>query len=420
MIRFWQKKSPDQPETVLSELVIPEKKPFWRRKWLWGIVALFLVLVLIIISSGDNSKEAGPKEELTEEPSPQPSGTQALCPFPDSWSYVSDGPLRTSAGDNLSPWNIVGDPTVLYDQNKFRMWYTAADGRGNGGIALAESNDGITWDIWKKSGSPPGVIDLVLTGTPGAWDEPTVETASVMRSPSGEYRMYYTGNRPPEGSNHYAIGLATSADGINWKKYGNGPIFEPENEWELPTCTNRNDKRSCSNGGVLEPSVLYDQKEKLYKMWYAAVGTKDGILNFRIGGYATSPDGITWKRMLEPVLDRGTDGTWSDALVGHPNVIYDSQSGYHLFYAGVKLSEYCDDCELQRTHIGHAYSVDGKKWQLDERNPILSPRQNKWDAWAIGGPTAIIRNNELFLWYFGNKKSSIDESGIGLVKGLCS
>lgn len=231
--------------------------------------------------------------------------------------------------------------------------------------------------------------------------------------------MYYTGNRPPEGSNHYAIGLATSADGINWKKYGKGPIFEPENTWELPTCTNRNDKRSCSNGGVLEPSVVYDPKEKLYKMWYAAVGTKEGVLTFRIG-YATSPDGISrWERVSAPVLDRGADKTWNDALASHPHVVYDVQSGYHLFYYGVKLSEYCDDCTVQRGRIGHAYSTDGKQWQLDSKNPILFPRQNKWDEWNIAGPTAVVRNNELLLWYFGNKEKDSIESGIGLVKGTC-
>jgi len=415
---FWHKKSADQPDTALSELVAPEKKPFWKRKWLWGIVILLLVFIIFSGEDSKNSIEPSPQEESTEVSSGGPSNTKLLCSFPDSWSYISDNSLRTSASGNLSPWNIVADPTVLYDQNKFRMWYTAADGRGNGGIAFAESNDGMTWDVWKKSDSPLGVIDLVLTGTPGAWDEPVVETASVIRTPSGEYRMYYTGNRPPEGSNHYAIGLATSADGINWKKYGNGPIFEPKNEWELPTCTNPNDKSSCSNGGVLEPSVLYDSREKLYKMWYAAVGTKDGVTTFRIG-YATSPDGIAWRRMPETVLDRGEDGTWNDALVSHPHVIYDSQSGYHLFYFGVKLSEYCDNCALQRGRMGHAFSSDGKVWQFDSRNPILSPRPNKWDEWTIGGPTAIVRNNELMLWYFGNKKRDSIESGIGLVKGVC-
>src|SRR3989338_3829204 len=241
MMLFWHKKSADQPDTALSELVAPEKKTFWKRKWLWGIVILLLVFIIFSGENSKNSIEPSPQEESTEVSSGGPYNTKPLCSFPDSWSYISDNSLRTSASGNLSPWNIVADPTVLYDQNK--------------------------------------------------------------------YRMYYTGNRPPEGSNHYAIGLATSADGINWKKYGNGPIFEPKNEWELPTCTNPNDKSSCSNGGVLEPSVLYDSREKLYKMWYAAVGTKDGVTTFRIG-YATSPDGIAWRRMPATVLARGADSTW--------------------------------------------------------------------------------------------------------------
>src|SRR3989344_372229 len=409
---FWPKKSSEQPETTVSGSFVLEKKPFWKRKWFWGVV--FIVVLIVVFSGGDDSK----KEESTGVPSQQSSGTEALCPFPSSWSYVYDNSLRTSTGDNLSPWNIAADPTLLHDQNKFRMWYTAADGRGNGGIALAESNDGITWNVWKENNSPVGVIDLVLTGTSRSWDEPGVETASVIRTPSGEYRMYYTGNRPPEGSNHYSIGLATSNDGIYWTKYGKGPIFEPENGWELPTCTSPNNPRSCSNGGVLEPSVIYDSKEKIYKMWYAAVGTKDNLLTFSIG-YATSVDGIQWNRMPEPVLERGKDGTWREALGSHASVIYDSQSGYHLFYVGVKLSEYCDNCALQRGNIGHAYSADGKQWQLNERNPILSPRKNKWDEWNIGGPAVIARGGELSLWYFGNKKRESIESGIGFAKGVC-
>ena len=416
---FWPKKSSEQLETTVSGSFVLEKKPFWKRKWFWGV--FFIVVLIVVFSGGDDLKE----EESTGVPSQQSSGTEALCPFPGSWSYVSDNSLRTSTGDNLSPWNIVGDPTILYDQNKFRMWYTAADGRvnadggGNGGIAYAESADGIQWNVWKDNNSPAGVIDLVLITSPADWDGAGVETVSVMRTPSGEYRMYYTGNRPPEGSNHYAIGLATSNDGIRWEKYGKGPIFEPKNQWELPTCTNSSDPRSCSNGGVLEPSVIYDSKEKIYKMWYAAVGTKDDFLTFRIG-YATSADGIRWDRMPEQVLDRGKSNSWNDYLVSHVNVVPDPQLGYHLFYFGAKLAEYCENCALQRGNIGHAYSTDGIQWQEDPRNPILSPRKGRWDEWAIGGPSVLVKEKELLLWYFGNKnKNSIAESGIGFVKAAC-
>ena len=422
---FWPKKSLKQPKTTLPGSFVSEKKPFWKRKRFWIIVVL--IFLFIVIFSGKDSKNPAaltPKEKTGKALSKQPSGTKALCLFPDTWSYVSNNPLRTPTGDNLSPWNIVADPTVIYDQNKFRMWYTAADGRanadgsGNGGIAHAESADGIQWNVWKKTDSPTGVIDLVLTGSRGGWDEPGVETASVMRTPSGKYRMYYSGNRPPEGTNHFAIGLATSDDGIHWKKYGKGPVFEPKNQWELPTCTNPNDPRSCSNGGVLEPSVLYDTKEKIYKMWYAALGTKDDFLTFRMG-YATSADGTSWNRRSEPVLERGESESWNDYLVSHVNVIPDPQFGYHLFYVGAKISDYCEGCALQRGNIGHAYSTDGIRWQQDPRNPILSPRKGQWDEWTIGGPSVLAKGGELLLWYFGNKSQAINEAGIGFVKAAC-
>lgn len=425
IMRLWPRKSAYLPNETLPQLTVPERKPLWRRKIFWG--GIVLVLLLIIFSwSDDGVKEQKPESTPpSETPAPQDESknSEAACAFPKPWSYVSDQPLRTLTGVNLSPWNIVADPTVLYDKAKFRMWYTAADGRtnadgsGNGGIAYAESKDGLEWDVWRKSDSPVELIDLVLTTYPTDWDGAGVETASVLRTPSGEYRMYYTGNRPPEGSNHYSIGLATSDDGIHWKKYGNGPIFEPKNSWELPTCSRANDPRSCSNGGVLEPSVIYDSKEKIYKMWYAAVGTKDDLLTFRIG-YATSADGIQWRRLPDPILDRGPSGAWNDYLVSHVNVIADPRSGYHLFYFGAKLSDYCEECG-QRGHIGHAYSADGIRWQHNPQNPILSPSRHTWDEWTIGGPSVLAKDDELLLWFFAQKKRDSIESNLGFAKAVC-
>jgi predicted GH43/DUF377 family glycosyl hydrolase len=298
------------------------------------------------------------------------------------------------------------------------MWFTSGDSKQRTGIAYAESTDGKRWTLWKRADrSADSLADLVVMSSPNGWDAPGVENASVLRLPTGGYRMYYTGNRPPEGSNTYAIGLATSDDGIAWRKQGSSPIFEGANPWERPNCSNPRDSRTCKDGGPLEPSVIYDAKEGLYKMWYAAVGVK-GFLSFRIG-YATSKDGISWTRRPDPVLEPAGKGAWDETWVSHVNVIPDPQAGYHLFYFSTPLADICDGCEMQPGMIGHAYSVDGIRWIRNPKNPILSPRKGKWDAWTVGGPTALIREGKIWLWYHGFESRRGLKSAIGLVTALC-
>jgi hypothetical protein len=61
-----------------------------------------------------------------------------------------------------------------------------------------------------------------------------------------------------------------------------------------------------------DPTVMYDNEDELFKMWYSSVGCKDNsgeedIVN-RIS-YATSPDGVTWEKYTgNPVFEPGLAG----------------------------------------------------------------------------------------------------------------
>lgn len=327
----------------------------------------------------------------------------------------SSDSARNQSGNNLVSSNTLSDPSVMLSPNavgrldcKFpttwqyindpkefdsplTMWFTSlTDNKLS--ISMAESNDGMIWKNIKEG---------VLKSGPD-WDKIGVETASVIKDPQGKYRMYYSSSLKE--SNNFAIGLATSDDGVSWVK-NDKPLFESENEWE-----------KGEPYGVLEPSVIYDQTEKIYKMWYNGLGTKDNKLAFRIG-YATSADGLSWQRLKKPVLEPGVDGAWDDILVSHVNVVK-SQSAYHMFYFGV--SDWDDGVAFQKGSIGHAYSKDGINWQKNPNNPIIKPRADTWDKWTVGGPSAVISNNEIWVWYFGNHKNNSYEGKIGLVKGVCS
>ena len=338
------------------------------------------------------------------------------CRFPGPWARIAD-PIHSSAGTHLSPLKIAADPSVLRDRNGYRMWFTNADSNGRTGIAVADSIDGVTWTTWKKPSGADPVIDLVLTSKPGEWDAPGIETAHVLRTPEGRYRMYYSGNGVPEGSVTYAIGMAESDDGVHWVRNG-APVLEPIHDWERPMCASQQDALTCIQGGVLEPSVLYDPNANLYRMWYVGLGEKRGSFRTYRIGYAASADGKNWEREAAPVLEVGAKGQWDEMWTSHVNVVADPKAGYHMFYFGSAPKDYKEGAEIQRGAIGHAYSADGRVWQRNPANPILAPRAGKVDASSLGGPAVVVEQGKLRMWYFASPGSGL-VSDIVLAEAPC-
>ena len=321
-------------------------------------------------------------------------------------------PLRTPAGGNLISHGMISDPSVLYDSGRYRMWFTsvakAYTDQQQTGITYAESADGITWTARVDSTGDPV---LLLAPTPGGWDASGIETASVIKTPQGKYLMYYSGDRPPAGSNTWAIGLATSDDGFTWTKFGNGPVLAGKEGWEGPYTDG-----GVVYGGICEPSVIYDAAAGLYKMWFSALGALNGKSAFRMG-YATSANGFDWQMYPAPVLDVGAASSWDDLVVSHIDVKRDAKGQYHAFYFGTSAKNYVDaesrHAAMVAGSIGYAVSSDGINWKK-AAGPLLSVIANTWEGWTIGGPSALIQNGTLKLWYFGSATYNTYTSRMGL------
>ncbi|MBG88902.1 MAG: hypothetical protein CMO80_18650 [Verrucomicrobiales bacterium] len=399
-----------------------------KNRWFWivsiGMFCAFCGWMEHLEKQDDNREYSpAPRPSNSAESKPaiaarEPKPGEPLIRFPGPFLRVGDGPVGTSKGENLIPTDLLGDPFVMRDGDRFRMWFTAGAVFGDGSFTLgtchSESPDGLTWtSATDDSGKEPRYL---LSPNRSGWDAIGVETVSVLHTPSGKYHLYYVGDRPPEGSTTFAIGLATSEDGIKWKKHGSSPVLAEKYEWEKPSARDPSKPEVLSVGGVLEPSVIYDDEEKLFKMWYVGLGmwTTGKFPTFRMG-YATSKDGIEWEREAEPVLDKGPEGAWDELWVSHVHVIADPHHGYHCFYFG--SWEYNEGVDQQRGAIGHAYSEDGVHWERNPNNPILEPRNGQWDAWSVQGPAVLIHNNEIWLWYFGSKKRNASlRAHIGVAK----
>jgi predicted GH43/DUF377 family glycosyl hydrolase len=148
--------------------------------------------------------------------------------------------------------------------------------------------------------------------------------------------------------------------------------------------------------GVMCPHVDWDEDAKLFKMWYSGGEQNEPDAI----GYATSVDGLTWvKSDLNPVFKPETKNQWEKAKVTACQVIK-QPSGYLMFYIGFETE--------QHAQIGVARSKDGiTGWQRHPANPIIrtSPRgaANDWDASACYKPYAIFDGKKWLLWYNGRR-----------------
>ncbi len=269
-----------------------------------------------------------------------------------NYSY---NPIFTTQ-DNPSMPNAVSTSKILYDKGIYKMWYLCTYNSGKGNIWYAESQDGINWQ--NKSDRPVFVNDA-----PGAWDDYTVGPGAIIKDNQGNYLMYYNG-----WSNQYGqwqVGLATSADGINWERY-NDPVLRADsaNEFKI--------------GAV---SVL--KYNNIYYMYYSS-SPIDYYDNMRIN-LATSTDGLNWSKysgnpILSPTL------TWEGVGVTFPAVIYDNNHFIMIYSSS------------DRTKFGIAYSQDGKTW-VKNSNYILSNQMTNQKWVQINYPFLMKIGNEYRLYY---------------------
>ncbi|MFI5379759.1 MAG: glycosyl hydrolase family 65 protein [Tepidisphaerales bacterium] len=156
---------------------------------------------------------------------------------------------------------------------------------------------------------------------------------------------------------------------------------------------------------VMCPHVIWDQAAKLFRMWYS--GGEQNEPNAI--GYATSPDGLVWtKHEGNPVFVPDVKLDWEKHKVTACQV---EKRGdwYIMFYIGFR-----DEPHAQ---IGIARSKDGiTNWQRHPANPIVRPGLNKWDHDACYKPYAIFDGKQWLLWYNG-RHGSLEQIGVVVHEG---
>jgi hypothetical protein len=298
------------------------------------------------------------------------------------WTKDARNPIMSGGG--AGSWDKNLDfPFVLLnpDSGRYEMWYTGFQipEPSLSQIGFAWSVDGISWT--KHPGNP------VLSLDPGQWDGEIVDRAMVLRE-DGAYKMWYRG-RPDR-----AIGYATSPDGIQWTKHPGNPVFTGgPSSWETYTAwctvtrgsadytmwyTGYNFARDRGSiGRATSPDGIQWQRDTVHNALLSPGPTgswDDGVVCnpsvFAVGntmfmlyegrpasgnppwqvGLARSTDGgMTWaKEPANPVLRRGTGGSWDADYVGLGSVLLIGDT-CHVWYPGSR-----ENTAVNLWKVGHA------------------------------------------------------------------
>ncbi|MBI4065409.1 hypothetical protein HY409_03505 [Candidatus Gottesmanbacteria bacterium] len=284
-----------------------------------------------------------------------PQSSQAI----NSLSKYSGNPVLNVLSNSWDS-SYVWQPSVIYDNTEFKMYYTGFNG-SRFQIGLATSPDGLNWT---KSSSNPIVSRLTI-------DNRDSHDPSVIFM-NNTYEMWYASSLNG-GSSNFKIYHATSIDGILWSLSPSNPVLIPSQTWDTE--------------GISSPFVLKTGNE--YKMWYSAL--KNGF--WRIG-YATSSDGVNWTPYVgNPIIDLSGSGNHADGA----SVIYNGSS-YELFFHGVGGD------------LSYATSSDGIiNWSTPVK--VLLKDADTFDALGMAGPSALRLPNGTTLLYYG---------GLGSVGGITS
>ena len=312
------------------------------------------------------------------------------------------------ASDRFQPWvkrgriiatdfvgersaHVLSAPCVVkLKDGRLRMYFWTV-GQGGHALFAAEASPGAPMR-WKLMSDKP----LLAADTSGNIRSQGPSFPWVVPRDDAPWLMYYCawGTWAPPGELSNRTSLAISEDrGRSWKV-----IKEPV----LPL-----GPAGSFDAGMTGSVCVLQLAPHDYRMWYTAgeryeliEGNKRGIVHL---GYATSVDGIEWRRDPHPPLSPRLSGVRPfEAVVSKPCVLKLNDT-YHMWFSVYQM-------EGRGNRLGYARSQDGVNWQRAVDKQILPLTPDGVDSLNQSYPNVIEVGEELWMFYVGN---NFGATGIG-------
>lgn len=310
------------------------------------------------------------------------------------WKRYPENPLIGERIGNVS------DPCVVQENGQYLMYYTHRYLRK---ILVAACEDGFSYrpfshgfywaadmgkDIPKRIFySNGGDYGYALNRHPD-WGWETAVCQPFVLKIGSVWHMWYTGKKFDVNRNQYsssAIGHAVSSNGHTWDSTCE-PVLKADQLWE--------------RASVQYPSVLWDEKQGIYRMWYSG-GDVDEPCSV---GYTESSDGEKWIKKDGPVFMRDQTKVYEKQMINACQVIKEGE-WYYMFYSAWQ--------DTAKGRICAARSRDGVEWQRHPKNPIITWGQfGAWDVETVFRPWAIHENGRWLMYYTGHSCDSFKIGGL--------
>jgi predicted GH43/DUF377 family glycosyl hydrolase len=263
-----------------------------------------------------------------------------------NWHYYPDHviPARPAIKgfESVSATDV---PTVyqLPGDKKWYMTFIGFDGKGYQSF-VAESEDLVHWANMRLAMGfgPEGSFDHggVVLGA-FLYGDYDIKAGRELKKRDGKYYSLY-GAYPRQGG--YELrpgyeGLASSEDGLNWRRTGNEPtlsVYQPDcKPWE----------KSC----IYQP-WLVEHDGRYFNFYNAANGGTEQM------GLAVSTDILQWKRYDgNPVIPNGPKGSYNEKFCSDGKVFRDA-GHWIMYFFGVGRGG---------AHVMAAFSRDLYHWTVD-------------------------------------------------------
>ena len=268
--------------------------------------------------------------------------------------------------------NCFGSVPCDASKTKYRIWYWTGNQDYNiSDIMSASSTDGVNYNsaasITQSQSMP--LVNNTSFG-PSNWNQGTYGPVFLLynstASNSGtnpfsySYTMYYDGT---DGSAEY-VGLAYSADGLNWTAYSEKPALNVSaSGWD--------------SGSVSYGTVYLDSNG--YHFWYSGSsisGANEGI------GYAYSTDGINWIKNPNPIFSINDGISSHNARAYTPSVVDDGNGMLVMYFTALQTGNPIKSIE-------RAYLNETNPMQISSEGTTQIP----YRSIDIAGNLEQIKNN---------------------------